>query len=444
VSDAPEARIAGFAAYARRLAGDHEDAARGLCERLFQAFGWHGLAQAQATCRPRSPAAGSAESDDTLLAELVWGAKLLIEIRRRGTRLEQHQRRAFEHWQYRTAHPRYVILCNFEELWIYGFNDQIWEPLDRLTLDAPGTRYTALNFLYPEPVTPIFANDRVAATRVAADRIATLFDLLVGRGVARPLARRFIVQCVLSLFAQSTGLLPRGALSERIAGRRRLFDAAPIDLSGDELDHLARAADEDWSRVQPAGFGEILLKSIDKARGHALAAHFTGEADVQRIVSPTLVRPWRDRIRGADTPEELDPACGAGSVLYTAYRELVRLEVELVEKLRQFDQAGSHEGLTSVLVRVTNFRGIDRDPFAIDLAKVILFLGQKLALDEIRASFDDDPPGIALEFPAPVDALTPNFVAADALSVDRGQVDVVLGDVARTSDDRVLRADPEP
>ncbi|MFX6174872.1 DNA methyltransferase, partial [Acinetobacter baumannii] len=74
--------------------------------------------------------------------------------------------------------------------------------------------------------------------------------------------------------------------------------------------------------------------------------HFTHEADIQRIVGPTIVRPWRERIDAAKTMTELleirkallnfrvlDPACGSGNFLYVAYREMVRLEIRLMARL---------------------------------------------------------------------------------------------------------------
>lgn len=474
-----EERIAAFAEYARNLKGDEKSEAQIFCEHLFQAFGWKNLQQAKATCEHRITVAEPGKRKKTLYADLVWGSTLLIEMKSRGTRLEQHHRQAFEYWQYCTPHPQYVILCNFDEFWIYDFNNQIWEPLDRLTLDTLGKRYTALNFLFPEPKTPLFKNDRVAVTRDAAEHVSTVFNLLIKRGIERPVAQRFTLQCVLSLFAEDIGLLPRGLFSELIAdckngessydligtlfqwmnsksrakhGRFKsvpyfnggLFsEIEPVQLSLDELDLLALAAKEDWSMVQPPIFGTLFQGSMGKERRHAYGAHFTNEADIQRIVLPTIVRPWRERIRKASTLEELtqlrnqlvsfrvlDPACGSGNFLYVAYREIIRLEMELVQKMRQefvSAKAGSRKVATSAFVSVKNFYGIDLDPFAVELAKVTLLLGKKLAYDEIRATFDIDQLGIELESPLPLDNLDSNIKEADALFTNWPKADVVIG-----------------
>ena len=87
---------------------------------------------------------------------------------------------------------------------------------------------------------------------------------------------------------------------------------------------------------------------MDAEERHAWGAHFTSEADILRIVNPTIVVPWRQRISKATTMKELvalrgdlmnyrvlDPACGSGNFLYVSYRELVRVEIALLDKLKK-------------------------------------------------------------------------------------------------------------
>ncbi len=69
--------------------------------------------------------------------------------------------------------------------------------------------------------------------------------------------------------------------------------------------------------------------SLGKEERHALGAHFTYEADIQKIVRPTIVRPWEERIAAGKNVAELlellrqlrafrvlDPACGSGNFLF--------------------------------------------------------------------------------------------------------------------------------
>ena len=122
-------------------------------------------------------------------------------------------------------------------------------------------------------------------------------------------------------------------------------NVTPFDLTAEEIAALRLASQEDWAQVRPVIFGTLFEQSLDKPERHAYGAYFTSEADIQKIVLPTIVRPWRKRIEEAETLEELgqvehdmlnyqvlDPACGSGNFLYVAYRELRRLECQLDEK----------------------------------------------------------------------------------------------------------------
>jgi type II restriction/modification system DNA methylase subunit YeeA len=75
-----------------------------------------------------------------------------------------------------------------------------------------------------------------------------------------------------------------------------------------------------------ARLADTFQSSMDKERRHAIGAHFTSEADIQKVVLPTIVDPWQERIDRADTLRDLealtreirsfrvlDPACGSGN-----------------------------------------------------------------------------------------------------------------------------------
>jgi len=79
--------------------------------------------------------------------------------------------------------PRYVVLCNFDELWIYDFETDLDTPKDKLPLADLPRRWGPLAFLAGKK--PSFESDREAVTRDAADKLAKLFSRLVHRGVER-------------------------------------------------------------------------------------------------------------------------------------------------------------------------------------------------------------------------------------------------------------------
>jgi len=275
----------------------------------------------------------------TKFADLLWRPRVLIEMKTRGEKLVKHQQQAFEYWWNLVPNrPQYVILCDFDEFWICDLNIQIDEPMDRVTLDELPHRFTALNFLFPDERKPQFNNDRVGVTRKAADKVAQAFNLLVHRQnkpIPRDRAQRFILQCVIALFAEDIGLLPRGLFTELLGeckGRTSSYDligglfrqmasrdaaaggrfkdvdyfnggifevVEPVELKGMEIELLAESTSFDWSRVNPAIFGMLFEGSMDQKERHAFGAHFTSETDILKVVRPTIVQPWQQRIAAA-------------------------------------------------------------------------------------------------------------------------------------------------
>lgn len=81
----------------------------------------------------------------------------------------------------------------------------------------------------------------------------------------------------------------------------------------------------------------------------------------------------------------LDPACGSGNFLYVAYREIRRLELRLRERLAELRSA---EGMAPQeeleFFPISNMKGLEVEVFAAELARVTLWMGHKLAAEEMR------------------------------------------------------------
>lgn len=405
----------------------------------------------------------------TAYADLVWKPRVLIEMKKAGRDLQRDYRQAFEYWiDLVPDRPEYVVLCNFDEFWVYDLNRQLEESVDRVTLDDLPRRWEALAFMLPVEEQPSFGNDLVAVTRKTAAMVSAIFNRLVERGVERDSAQRFILQAVMAMFSEDIGLLPKHLFTRAVedvvegvgsaydllfglfremnaegftpAGRFEgtpyfnggLYDIiTPFNLTTEEVTALALACQEDWSAVRPVIFGTLFEQSLDKPERHAYGAYFTSETDIQKVVLPTIVRPWRERIEAADSLEELgaleqemlalrvlDPACGSGNFLYVAYRELRRLERQLDEKrVLRSRELGRREAMRMAFVSTKQFYGIDKRPFATEVAKVTLMLARKLAADELR----DERSAL------PLDDLDANFIADDALQVDWPEFDIAIG-----------------
>lgn len=461
-----------FVAWAKSfIVGDEKGQAQIFLDRLFRAFGHPGYLEVGGQTEFRIRRAVE-DGGGTAFADFVWKPIVLIEMKKRGAELRKHYRQAFDYWiRLVPNRPRYVVLCNFDQFQIYDFETQIDSPVDTVSLAELPDRFGSLNFLAPDNPAPVFNDNRIAVTRQAADRLAACFNHIVARGENRDSAQKFILQMLLSLFAEDIALLPKYFVTQLIhecknpqdsydliGGLFRAMNTYPpvsggrfkgvpyfngglfanptcIELVTDELDLLRLASQEDWSRVQPEIFGTLFQHSMNVKDRHAFGAHFTHPTDIMKIVGPTIVEPWLEQIEAAGTLRRLhelldrlhhfrvlDPACGSGNFLYIAYRELKRLEARLFERIDEYKSQAGLGGRLSFF-SAQNFFGIDILPFAVEIAKVTMMIARKLAVDEIHIT----------ENTLPLDNLEANFIAADALLTSEGipanwpQADVIIG-----------------
>jgi hypothetical protein len=476
----------GFATFAARLKGDEKSEAQTFLFHLLEAFNHDANTLPEGASfeyRVRFP------GNKTKFSDLVWPGRVLIEMKSRGEKLSKHYQQTFDYWLNLVPHrPPYVVLCDFDEFWIYDFNTQLQEPLEKIKVSELASRHSALNFLYPRKITPIFGNNWINVTREAAKDVANVFNSLVARKESRENARRFILQSVVAMFAEDIGLLPEdlftklldecrksenptAASYDLIGGLFRQMNdpkparggkyagvdyfngglfakVEPVELQPGDIGLLFEAAKQKWQFVQPVIFGTLFEGSLGKEQRHALGAHFTYEADIQKIVRPTIVRPWEERIVAAKNVSDLlellrqlrafrvlDPACGSGNFLFVAYRALRELEQNLLVKLfaqdkKQFEKVGTASGISP-----KQFFGLDVNDNAVETAKVTLMLARRLAARSAHEFWDahaDVLPGgdthaLQFEKDLPLDNLDANIVCADALFTPWPEVDAIIG-----------------
>ena len=460
------------------LTGDEKGESADFLDHLFRALGHDGIKEAGATRETRLAKKGGAKGKN--FADLLWPERVLWEMKSRGKKLERQYDQIFDYWTHIVPHrPPFVILCNFDEFWIYDFNQQLFDPVEKFTLAELPSRAEALAFLLPKPRKPLFNNNRVEVTREAAADLAQLFRALVARGEDRTRAQRFVLQLLVTLVSEDMDLLPRQILARLIAECRDkgessydligglfrqmntetparggrftevpyfnggLFSVVdPIELQPAELALLAKASDRKWDMVKPEIFGTLFQASMDdgaesgRDERHAFGAHFTSEFDIRKVVGPTIVRPWREKMEAAWDKvgalkevlrdlrlfRVLDSACGSGNFLYVAYRELKRLEREILVRLSEISKGEPLESAVSI----HQFFGIDIQPFAVELAKVTLMLAKEQEIREAEKLRDSE--GLlVLENPLPLDNLNSNIICADALFTEWPKADAIVG-----------------
>jgi len=375
--------------------------------------------------------------------DLLWPRVCLIEMKApsEARRLRMHWLQAERYWrdsahpETNTPAPRWVVLCAFRTLHIWQPGEYPNDPRIELDLIDLPDQYDALLFLAGRE--PVFAGGQAQLTLDAVQHLVALYHSLRERRAAEPdVLRDFLLQAVWCLFAEDLGQIPEHRFTSIVNGlledpRRSSADdlgglfeylntpggapehglyagtpyangglfetAARVHLLAEELQVLRLASQFDWKQVQPSIFGSLLEGGLGHDQQWRLGAHYTHEADIQKVVQPTIVEPWRERIGNLSTPREaeqarldlldyvvLDPACGSGNFLYVAYRELRRLEQQLKEREHELRRAaGLPDRPTLDFFPLSNIKGIEIESFAVALARVTLWMGHKLAVDEL-------------------------------------------------------------
>jgi len=279
------------------------------------------------------------------------------------------------------------------------------------------------------------------ATREIAIRLARVAQSLEGRHHPEAVAG-FLSRCLFSMFAEDVGLLPKtdgvGAFTGLLKSLRdstaqfvplvaelwramdsgefsvairaqlprfngKLFKTPQVlPLDRDQIDLLLEAAGADWSEVEPAIFGTLLERALDKDERHSLGAHYTPRAYVERLVLPTVIDPLRAEWQNSQAAalllanegkldearaelhayhhrlcqtRVLDPACGSGNFLYVALEHMKRLEGEVLNALAQMGDARGRLELEGLSVDPHQFLGIELNPRAAAIAEMVLWIG---------------------------------------------------------------------
>lgn len=389
--------------------------------------------------------------------------------------------------------PQYVVLSNQRDFALYDLaRSRTAARLER-SLDELSKYSEAFPFLardWSPGATPQIINVERVSTEVA-ELVARVHRSFAAQHPDRQGdVIRFTLQCIIAMFAEDVGLLPTehftGLLYQAAAhgdaearlgelfrqmsdpgeGSRviRYFNgglfSTPVVLpvGKDQLTFLTKASEANWKYVEPHIFGSVFQGIMGEAERHAQGAHYTSKEDIMRVVGPTIVEPWRRRISAASSLSELralrveltrfrvlDPACGSGNFLYIAFRELYRLETELLSRMREFPSVDNNpdvRGAWGSGISAANFYGIDINPFAVELARATLNIAKKIAFEERRQHVADKFGQLELELDPslPLDNLERNIVCKDALFMEWPEVEAIVGNPPILGD-RKIRAE---
>ena len=236
-----------------------------------------------------------------------------------------------------------------------------------------------------------------------------------------------------------------------------LFDddtALPLDRP--QVNAVREAAGLDWSEIDPSILGTLFERGLNPDKRSQLGAHYTDRDKIMQIVEPVIVRPWlaewaaakerlsdqldqagkakttRTAIRRRQEASKqlreflerlaefrvLDPACGSGNFLYLALHALKDLEHRVRVEAQTLGLQPPFPG-----VGPANVKGVELNPYAAELARVSVWIGEIQWMRRHGFREDRDPILKPLDTIECRDAV----LTADGQEPEWPQADVVIG-----------------
>src|SRR5690606_15153441 len=126
---------------------------------------------------------------------------------------------------------------------------------------------------------------------------------------------------------------------------------------------------------------------IDEEQRGNLGQHYTSVSNIMKVIQPLFLDPLYAELEKSRTSEKrlkalllrlqnlriFDPACGSGNFLIIAYKELRKLEMEIINALNSL---GKQAEMYYSGIKLTQFYGIEIDDFACEIATLSLWLAE--------------------------------------------------------------------
>ena len=405
--------------------------------------------------------------------DCFWQGKILIEMKSRGKDLDAAFQQALEYVRALddlSQRPRAIVVSDFARVRFYDFANDC--ALTEFAL-ADLRKYVRLfgYMIGAGECGEIREQDPV--NRKAAEQMAKLHDAMKAVGYAGHPLEVYLVRLLFCLFAEDTDIFGTNQFSEfveqrtsadgsdlaaklaelfqvlntppenRLATRDESLAAFPYVNGGLFAEFLPIAAFSaemrkalldcaalDWKGISPAIFGAMFQGVMDKDARHDLGAHYTSEKNILKLIKPLFLDALRAEfnaicaLKGKAKVVQLkafhekiaaltflDPACGCGNFLLIAYRELRKLEMDVLEELHKDDPALVLDVTQLCKVNVSQFYGIEIEPFPAEIAKVALWLMDHLCNMEVSKRFGQYLARIPIKY-------SPHIVCANALTMD--------------------------
>jgi len=210
----------------------------------------------------------------------------------------------------------------------------------------------------------------------------------------------------------------------------------------------------DWSDINPDIFGSMIQAVVHPDQRGGMGMHYTSVTNIMKVIEPLFLDELyaefeniEDNIDAKLKPSRLrklhdriaeikifDPACGSGNFLIIAFKELRKLEMEIIKRLQELDKNDNQDdlfgdvGLDSSYSRIklSQFYGIELDDFAHEVAILSLWLVEHQMNVEFKAEFGECEPALPLKESGNIVSGNATRIAWDEVCVNSGEI-YILG-----------------
>ena len=436
---------------------------------VFNAYGVSGQTQTKAF-EHRLKNDSNQKYVDAFIPKLV-----IIEQKSRGVDLNKAYTQVSEYYDRINAKdkPRYIILCNFDEIWLYDINNPLDIKKHQCPLSDLPNNAEWFEFLSPESQQSSEIIEENPINRQATEKLAKLHQAFIEDGVDPDDLALFLTRLIFCFFADDTAIFGKKHVLHSLLKNHAatdgsnlqqilttLFDTLNTEHRSSRLpEHYAQFAyingglfeetinipyfDEklynlvmecdalDWTEISPAIFGSMFQSVLDASEGDStedkrreFGAHYTSEKNILKVINSLFLQELRDEFskctnntpRAVQLYEKLptlkffDPACGCGNFLIIAYRELRLLENQLIAKIFG-DQKGLLDISSMCNVTVDQFYGIEIEPHAVHIARVAMWITDHQLNMVTAERFGTTRPTTPITY-------SPHIVEGNALQVD--------------------------
>ena len=180
--------------------------------------------------------------------------------------------------------------------------------------------------------------------------------------------------------------------------------SAPVFSAKSRRMLIERGSELDWSDINPDIFGSMIQAVVHPDQRGGMGMHYTSVTNIIKVIEPLFLNDLYEELEKVESSATklqklqqrlgeikiFDPACGSGNFLIIAYKELRKLEMEVLKRLQELEleKTGQISQPFSV-IKLSQFYGIELDDFAHEVAILSLWLAEHQMNVEFKAEFGE-------------------------------------------------------